>query len=86
MGVGITGGVKGWRTADLTQHHKTEKGTGKRTVDAFKDPDLCRNMRQISMHLCDRLKSDCAHCEIMCGYGRRYLQLLQEKEGKACST
>lgn len=37
-------------------------------------------MRTLKANVCEG--APCAGCEVMCGYGRRYLQLLQEKENK----
>lgn len=36
------------------------------------------NMRTIQTHICEG--APCAGCEIACGYGRRYLELMKERD------
>ena len=78
--MGIINGIRGMRTCDVPVPEPRGKGyKKKRDVDAFKDPQDLKTVRALKVHLCDQLHSDCAHCEIMCGYGRRYLELTGQK-------
>lgn len=86
MGVrDITSGVKGWQLAGLVQHPANATGYGRRTVDAFHDPEDFKTLKKLSVHLCEGMNSPCETCEILCGYGRRCLEL-RKKEAAVCSV
>lgn len=86
MGVrNVTDGLVGWSTASLTRHRKNERGTGKRTVDAFHAPEDYKTLRALKMQLCMGANSPCETCEVQCGYGRRCVEL-RAKEAAKCSV
>lgn len=78
----ITEGVKGLRPAEAARR-ETPRGKGKLEGIAFSDPKNMKSLRSIKQYLCQGLKSPCRNCEVMCGYGRRWLEI--QREGiKAC--
>ena len=76
--MGITDGVKGMRVGDLPRKRGANVKRADdipRDVAWFKDPKFMTTIRAVRMHLCAGANSPCEKCDVMCGYGKRYLQL-----------